>query len=141
MKVDRLTHEFVKSFPEALESGVHYISIDYDTTAHLCVCGCGNRVILPLHPTAWKFTYDGAAVSMAPSVGNWSFPCQSHYWIEQGRIRWSTAWTSAQIQAGRDRTLRARTRTPSSDDARAPSLPPPPWWSRAWRRLRRAMRL
>lgn len=131
MTVARLTHEFVESFPEPLVPGVLYISLDYDTTAHLCACGCGRRVILPLFPTAWKFTYDGIAVSMAPSVGNWSFPCQSHYWIERGRIRWSTSWSSAQIQAGRDRTLRERAGTPSSEDTSVSPAPTRPWWARA----------
>lgn len=139
MTVDRLTHEFVKSFPAPLEPDVLYISLDYDTTAHLCACGCGHRVILPLHPTAWKLTYDGAAVSMSPSVGNWSFPCQSHYWIERGRICWSTSLTRAQIQAGRDRTLRARTGTPLTKDSSVPSSPALSRWTRAWRWLRNSI--
>lgn len=137
MTVDHLTHQFVASFPEPLEPGVLYISLDYDTSAHRCACGCGNRVILPLHPAGWEFTYNGVAVSLSPSVGNWSFPCQSHYWIDQGRIRWSTSWTKTQIQAGRDRTLRARTCTPTT----AAIPPPAPWSARAWRRLKNAIRM
>lgn len=140
MTVDRLIHEFVESFPDPLVPGVLYISLDYDTTAHLCACGCVQRVILPLFPTAWRFTYDGVAVSMSPSVGNWSFPCQSHYWIERGRIRWSTSWTSAQVQAGRDRTLRERTGKPSSEDTSVSTSPTRPWWARAWHWFRNASR-
>lgn len=109
MRADRLAHQFVNSFPDLLEPGVLYLSLQYDTTAHLCACACGSQVILPLHPTAWRFTYDGASVSISPSVGNWSFPCRSHYWIERGRIRWSTSWTNDEVQAGRNRTLRERT--------------------------------
>jgi hypothetical protein len=43
------------------------------------MCGCGKKVVLPLHPTHGKLTYDGETVSLSPSVGNWSFPCESHY--------------------------------------------------------------
>jgi hypothetical protein len=108
MTIDYLTHRFLKSVPERLEPGVLYVSIEYDTTIHLCACGCGNQVVLPLHPTAWRLTYDGETVSMAPSVGNWSFPCRSHYWIDRGRVRWAPVWSDAQVSAGRLSTLRER---------------------------------
>jgi len=28
-------------------------------------------------------------VSLAPSIGNWSFPCNSHYWITGNEVRWA----------------------------------------------------
>lgn len=129
-----LTHRFVTSFPDELEPGVLYVSVEYDTTIHLCACGCGNQVVLPLHPTAWRLTYDGEAVSIAPSVGNWSFPCRSHYWIDSGRIRWAAPWTDAEVAAGRQRTHRERGtgETPVSDAHLTPST--------GRRRLRNAIR-
>jgi len=120
MTVQRLTHRFVTSVPAKLERGVLYVSIEYDTTLHLCACGCGNQVVLPLHPTAWQFIYDGESVSMSPSVGNWGFPCRSHYWIERGRVRWAPAWTDAQVNAGRQRTLRERGITPVEETKTTP---------------------
>ena len=132
MTVNHFSHRFVTSVPYDLEPGVLYVSIDYDTTIHLCACGCRNQVVLPLHPTAWRITYDGETVSMSPSVGNWSFPCRSHYWIERGRIRWAPAWTEAQITAGRLRTLRDRGM--DSTDSLAPARPGP------WERVRDIMR-
>jgi hypothetical protein len=129
----RLAHRFITTFPEVLEPNVLYISLDYDTTVHLCACGCDNQVLLPLHPAAWRLTYDGETVSMSPSVGNWSFPCGSHYWIEHGRIRWAVAWTDAQVTAGRHRTLLERANAHLRTDT--PALTPPrrPWWRRAAR--------
>lgn len=52
---------------------------------------------------------------MAPSVGNWSFPCRSHYWIDQSRIRWAGAWTDEQVEAGRRQALRERGGTETTD--------------------------
>jgi hypothetical protein len=42
---------------------------------------------------------------MSPSVGNIGLACQSHYWIRNGYIRWSTKITAKQAQRGyaRDR--------------------------------------
>lgn len=135
MTTARLTHRFITTFPDVLEPDVLYISLDYDTTAHLCPCGCDNQVRLPLHPTAWRLTYDGETVSMSPSVGNWSFPCRSHYWIDHGRIRWAAAWTDAQVTAGRRRTLleRADAYLPTESPAPTPQHRP------RWRRAARAM--
>lgn len=108
MSTDTLRPEFVQSFPDDLEQGVLYVSILFRTTTHLCCCGCRNQVVMPLRPTAWSMSYDGENISMSPSVGNWSFPCRSHYWIHNNRIRWSTNWTDEQVEAGRRRTLAAR---------------------------------
>jgi hypothetical protein len=47
--------------------------------------------------------FDGESVSLAPSIGNWEFPCRSHYWIRDNTIRWAPAWTEQQIAAGRRR--------------------------------------
>lgn len=118
MKAEQLAHRFVESTPDQLKFGVLYVSITYDTTVHLCACGCGNHVVLPLHPTAWRLTYDGSAVTMAPSVGNWGFPCRSHYIIDSGRIRWASAWSDDQVAEGRQRTLRDRgVRTGDRDES------------------------
>lgn len=139
MRIDHLEHRFVSTVPGDLEAGVLYVSIEYDTTIHLCACGCRNQVVLPLHPTAWRLLYDGAAVSMWPSVGNWSFPCRSHYWIKDGRIQWSGAWSDTQIAAGRQRTLSERgvAVTPSVE-AEGPAAQG--LWPRVKRGLRRALR-
>ncbi|HEX7708319.1 MAG TPA: DUF6527 family protein [Thermoanaerobaculia bacterium] len=96
-----IAHEFVDFLPEHLEEGTLYVSMEYATAAHKCACGCGNDVITPLSPTDWKLTFDGRTISLYPSIGNWSFPCQSHYWITNDRITWDWRWTREEINASR----------------------------------------
>jgi hypothetical protein len=105
-----LRHEFVEFIPEELEEGVVYVSLPYATTTHLCACGCGSEVITPLSPIDWQLIFDGETVSLRPSIGNWSLACQSHYWIDRGRIRWATKWSREKIEAGRAKDRLAKER-------------------------------
>jgi hypothetical protein len=98
-----LKHEFVGYIPDELEQGTLYISIRFATASHLCCCGCANKVVTPIRPTDWKLIFDGKTVSLHPSIGNWSFPCQSHYWIRNNRIEWAPKWSRQQIEHGRFR--------------------------------------
>ena len=41
--------------------------------------------------------YDGEAISLKPSVGNWSFDCKSHYWITNNEVKWSLKWSDETI--------------------------------------------
>lgn len=100
-RLDSLHHDFVEFIPDKPRAGTLYISIPYTTAVHLCACGCEREVVTPLSPTDWKLTFDGETVSLSPSIGNWSFECQSHYWIEYDRIRWAGRMTREQIDAGR----------------------------------------
>jgi hypothetical protein len=102
----KLKPMFVEFMPSKLDSGVLYISVAYSVTTHLCACGCGEKVVLPLHPKQWRLTYDGVAVSMFPSVGNVGMACMSHYWIEEGRIDWARSITDEQARRGRERDRR-----------------------------------
>jgi hypothetical protein len=101
MKRDYLEHRFVDFIPERLEEGVLYVSIEYTTVAHLCCCGCGQEVSITLGPTDWRLVFDGKTVSLEPSIGSWSLPCQSHYFITRNRIVWARQWSRAEIDAGR----------------------------------------
>src|SRR3546814_10991672 len=95
--------------PPRLEEGVLYVSLEHTVIMHLCACGCGNEVALPLSPTDWRLTYDGQSISVRPSIGSWSLPCRSHYFIDGGRVVWAGDWTDAEIAHGRalDRSRRA----------------------------------
>lgn len=97
----KLSHQFVKNVPTNLESGVVYVSIEYSTAIHKCCCGCGNEVVTPLSPTDWKLIFDGKTISLYPSIGNWNFSCQSHYWITNDEVEWAPRWTKKQIERGR----------------------------------------
>jgi len=103
-----IRHEFVATIPDRLDDRVVYVSIPYATAVHLCCCGCGSEVVTPLSPTDWSVTFDGQSVSLRPSIGNWSFECQSHYWIEHNRIRWARSWSRDEIAVGRERDALAK---------------------------------
>jgi hypothetical protein len=115
-----LKHEFVNDIPDMLEDGIIYISLQYATIIHKCICGCGNEVVTPLSPTDWRFSYDGETVTLDPSIGNWNFDCQSHYWIVNNEVRLARSWSYAEIEAGRMRDrLRKRKYFISRDEYQA----------------------
>ena len=118
MRHTTLTHKFVEYIPDELDNGTIYISIGFATAAHKCCCGCGEEVVTPLSPTDWKLTFDGETVSLFPSIGNWSFACQSHYWIERNRVRWAPRWSRGEIAAGR--ALDAREKERQFEGAKTP---------------------
>lgn len=105
-----MRHEFVSSIPDRLVEGVLYISLPYATAVHNCACGCGHEAVTPFSPTDWSMVFNGETVSLAPSIGNWSFPCRSHYFITDGKVCWAPRWSEAQIESGRayDRELKQR---------------------------------
>jgi len=73
-------------FPEILQEDTLYVSRPYSTSVHMCASGCGLRVVLPLGKGAWCLM-DEKIAELTPSV---HVPkCNSHYWIEDGGIRWS----------------------------------------------------
>lgn len=96
-----LAHRFVEFIPDVLEEGTLYVSMEYATVSHKCCCGCGFEVVTPLSPTDWKLTFDGETISLYPSIGNWSFKCQSHYWIRNSRAKWASRWSLEEIDAGK----------------------------------------
>jgi hypothetical protein len=111
-------HEFVEHIPEHLEEGVIYVSISFGTVVHRCACGCGNEVVTPLSPTDWSLIFDGESISLHPSIGNWSFACQSHYWIRNNEVRWSRKWSKTEIAGGRarDRAYKSLAYAPDHQD-------------------------
>jgi hypothetical protein len=134
-----LTHEFVKVIPKQLADNTLYISVEYATVAHKCCCGCGSEVVTPLSPTDWQLTYDGVTISLWPSVGNWSFKCRSHYWIQQSTVRWAAQWSKEPIEAARayDRHAKAGYYVPApmghgahpDPTAQRPAKPRDGFWS------------
>jgi hypothetical protein len=140
-----LKHEFVEFLPAQPKQGTIYISIRFGTASHLCVCGCGNKVVTPLRPTDWKLIYDGKTVSLDPSIGNWSFACHSHYWIQNNRVQWATSWSTARIEAARahdqkrkDRYFRAAEDLPTLGQ-RPEAAGPPQVEEGFWRRLKKKL--
>lgn len=114
-----LKPEFVEFIPEKLEDGTIYISEEYKTASHNCACGCGNKVVTPLSPTFWRLTKEGGLVSLDPSIGNWGFPCRSHYWIKRNRVVVSYDMSQREIDTGRSYDTRLKQRHYGGQD-----LPP-----------------
>lgn len=79
----------VHRVPEKLIQGKLYICFDCNVVVHLCACGCGEKVVLPIDPEFWSVQYNGETVSLTPSIGNFQFPCKSHYWIRENKIIWA----------------------------------------------------
>jgi hypothetical protein len=108
VKTRRYQLSEVESFPRPLAPGVLYVSNRFSCAAHACACGCGREVITPLSPVQWRLTRAPSGASLRPSIGNWNFPCRSHYWITCGRVEWAAAMSEAAVREGREVNARLR---------------------------------
>ena len=137
----RLRHEFVDHIPEQLDDGVLYVSIRFGTAVHRCACRCGEEVVTPLGPVEWRLTYDGRTVSLAPSIGNWSFPCRSHYWIDEGIVRWVRGFSEAEVALVRQKARTRRDGYYQTERAEVPGRDiQPSSWRSIWERIRALVR-
>lgn len=93
--------EKVYYMPKQLEPGILYYTEEFRTCAHLCACGCGVKVRTPISPVEWAITESDKGPSLYPSVGNWQLKCQSHYWINAGKVKWASQWTEEEILSGK----------------------------------------
>lgn len=134
MKIRNITPEFVEFIPERIEEGRLYISERYRTAIHRCCCGYGREVVTPLSPAEWSIQRTGNQVSLWPSVGNWNFPCRSHYVIRRNRVLEAEPMTNREIQRVKARDLAdkaawiARTncaKTPGPSKPETQSIPEP----------------
>lgn len=92
-KLHELTPVFVKFIPPKIEMehGKIYISEMFETTSHLCACGCGSLTVCEIVPiTGWGFTKNESetVVSLTPSIYNKYYPCGSHYFLTDNKINW-----------------------------------------------------
>lgn len=138
MKTQRYRLSEVESFPRPLTPGVLYVSNRFNCAAHACACGCGREVITPLSPVQWQLIRGTSGASLRPSIGNWSFPCRSHYWITSGRVEWAAEMSEVAIREGREVNTRLRQayfnaqNEPQGrlDDAAPASVTRPGWLAR-----------
>lgn len=103
MKQATIVPQFVELMPGQIQDGVLYVSEKYGTVIHKCCCGCGQKVVTPLSPAKWQLRRFGVTVTLHPSIGNWNFPCQSHYWIRRNRVEWADSMTEQQIHRVQER--------------------------------------
>lgn len=99
----RFRYEGVDSIPEKLQANTLYVTTEGDVAGHLCACGCGREVITPLSSTDWSITIDRCGPTLSPSIGNWAFPCRSHYFIRSGAVVWARDMSDKAIVQGRRR--------------------------------------
>lgn len=91
---------FIETVPpdDDMEDGVLYVSEKYGTAIHMCACGCRGKTVMPINfqkedgtmtTYGWDYTRtDNGLVSFSPSVGNFNFPCKSHYFIRNNKVEW-----------------------------------------------------
>jgi hypothetical protein len=84
-----IDHVLVGIIPDDLKDNTLYISNTYGVAIHKCCCGCGQKTVTPLNPQDWTLTYDGETVTLSPSIGNFQYPCKSHYWIRNSLVVWA----------------------------------------------------
>lgn len=81
---------WVEIMPPQLRPKEIYISIKYRTVCHLCPCGCGNEICVPIGEgkEEWQLKVDGDEITLSPSLFWRGSPCRSHYSIRRNRIIW-----------------------------------------------------
>jgi hypothetical protein len=101
--------QFVPIIPEQLAEGVLYICEQHHIVVHRCCCGCGEEVVTPLSQAEWQLERRGSVVSLYPSIGNWNYRCQSHYWIKRNRVVLAGALSAERVALlqVRDRAAKA----------------------------------
>lgn len=88
-RLNELEPVFVEFVPHQLEAGKLYIAERFGTTSHLCPCGCQDLVVMPINKeNGWSMIKKDGKVTMRPSVGNFEYPCKSHYYITENKIEW-----------------------------------------------------
>lgn len=125
MRIKIMKIQFEEYIPETVHEGTLYISMEYATASHKCACGCGEEVITPFSPTDWKLVYDGESVTLTPSIGNWSYPCRSHYLIQKNKVVWAGDMSQEAIEAGRHRDKSNKTRHYSTKTLKGQGLGTP----------------
>ena len=106
MKRTTIKPAFVEFIPETLAEGTLFVSNRFKLAVHRCCCGCGGEVVTPLSPAQWRLRRQDERVSLTPSIGNWSLPCQSHYWIRDNAVLWERPMSAGQIARVRTRDKR-----------------------------------
>lgn len=128
----RFVLEEVLRLPKVAAPGIVYWSREYEMSAHVCACGCGDIIYLPVDPANYSIKVSHRGVTLRPSVGNWGV-CDAHYLITDGEVEWAAKWSPEQIARGR-----------TNEDARRAAYYVPlrrSWYQNALDRVRRLLRL
>lgn len=126
MKSKCFEHKIVDCLPEPLAPSILYTTREGDLAAHLCACGCGQEVITPLLATGWRLMLGHEGASLEPSIGNWTLPCRSHYFITGGRVIWEGDMSQSAIDRGRARDQARKAKYYAEPADGAPGSAPAP---------------
>jgi hypothetical protein len=102
MKVKQFSLVRVRSIPPILKEGHLYVSLKFLTSCHLCPCGCGSKVVTPLGRGYWNITLKLFSATLTPSIGNWTLPCRSHYFIKNNKVIWAGQMSDTEIKLNRE---------------------------------------
>lgn len=78
----------VERIPKELKEGVLYVCLECAVAVHKCACGCGEKTVTPLGMDGWSLHFKNGELTLSPSIGNFSIPCKSHYFISNNKVRW-----------------------------------------------------
>lgn len=93
--------EFVEEIPKEIDDGYLYLCLPYNAVIHKCACGCGEIISTPLDKKyGWVMKYDGQAITLRPSIGNFSIPCRSHYYITDNNVEWLESYQQKNNKKG-----------------------------------------
>lgn len=56
-----------------------------------------------MSPAEWSIRRSGNTVSLRPSIGNWDYPCRSHYWITNNQVEWDGPMSKKQTAIVKER--------------------------------------
>lgn len=101
MKTNKFKVEFVDKIPSNLKDGILYVCISCNVIVHRCACECGERTVTPIDKKyGWVMKYDGQAITLRPSIGNFSIPCRSHYYITDNNVEWLESYQQKNNKKG-----------------------------------------
>ncbi len=71
--------------PEKAEMlfGIMYYVPHCHGASHLCLCGCGTEVYIPIKEGEWSISNENNKLTVKPSLAH-RFECKSHYIITNG---------------------------------------------------------
>ena len=72
----------IETVPNDIDPNKMYYSQNYQVACHRCLCGCGQKICVPIEPHEWQITRKDK-LSMTPSFQHMN-GCKSHYIITNG---------------------------------------------------------
>jgi hypothetical protein len=76
---------YLEFIPEQkdMEQNKVYVSLEYMTASHLCLCGCGTLSVTPINQNGWFLTDVDNKLTLTPSILNKLCPNKSHYILQK----------------------------------------------------------